>query len=163
MIGILAAAAVAASCSVPVQGEMRTFADCVRSDASGAPRMAPHLLARVSRDAAGLGQVHSGGAWWYVDRTGRMVKVVAFDNGPDPFMDGLARAYDGRRIGFVDRRLRFAFAQRFDGALPFQGGHARVCTGCRLERHGEHGGYVGGRWSCIDRRGRVVKAGCRAY
>jgi hypothetical protein len=138
-------------------GDMLTVHDCATKDEQGKIRLPPRRLAQLKYDRGGLAGVFVEG-WYYVTRDGRSAAVVAFDNSPDPFAEGLARSPAGGKIGFVDRRLQIVIPARFDGAFPFAHGLAVVCVGCRREAHDEHRLFVGGSWGCIDRQGRVVAA-----
>ena len=103
----------------------------------------------------GLSYVSVDGAFFYVNRNGKTARALPFDNGPDPFVEGLARTMDERKVGFIDRSLRIAIPARWDFAFPFHDGVAVVCGGCRAAA-GEHRNVEGGLWGYIDRRGRVV-------
>ncbi len=101
--------------------------------------------------------VAEGGYWVLIDTRGvERLRPFVFDNGPDPFQEGLARFIDRGKIGFHDRWGRVAIAARFDFAQPFNGGIALFCTGCQKRWMGEHGFYQGGDWGAIDRRGREL-------
>jgi hypothetical protein len=90
--------------------------------------------------------------------SGRTAPALPFDNGPDRFVEGLARSIRDGKVGFVDESLDLVVPREWDFAFPFEGGVARVCTGCTARRHsgGEHSEVVGGRWGYIDREGNVV-------
>ena len=93
----------------------------------------------------------------YVNAAGVVVPVLRFDNGPDYFVEGLARTVQNGKVGFVDESLRVVIAPAWDFAFPFENGAALVCEGCTRRRVGdEHEEVVGGRWGRIDARGRVV-------
>jgi hypothetical protein len=114
---------------------------------------------RFDADTFGYGstglQVAFDGDWALLDRDGRVVlRPLAFDNGPDPFSEGLARFREDGKVGFFDERGRVVLPARFDWAEPFKGGRARVCRGCREVRRGEHAAVEGGAWSTVDRAGR---------
>ena len=141
----------------PRGGEMQTFHGCASKDAEGQIHLQRQHLARLAYDRTGLTSVYVGG-WYYLARDGSSAAVMAFDNGPDPFAEGLARAVVGSKIGYIDRHLRLVIPARFDGAFPFERGKAAVCVGCRTMAEGEHSSYAGGHWGCIDRRGVLVTA-----
>ncbi len=138
-------------------GELSTFDHCAWKDARGQVHFSRYHLERMAYDERGLASVYVGG-WRYVARNGRSAAVMTFDNGPDPFANGLARSADGKMVGYIDRSLRTVIPARFDGAFPFENGLAVVCNGCRTVSDGEHSSYVEGSWGCIDRRGRFVVA-----
>src|SRR5215472_10756286 len=85
-------------------GDMLTVRSCAAKDEQGRIRLSPQHLAQLKYDRYGLAGVFVEG-WYYVGRDGRSAAVMAFDNGPDPFAEGLARSPAGGEIGFVDRRL----------------------------------------------------------
>jgi hypothetical protein len=152
------AAPASRSCTYEKDGDMAAFAACTWTDRGGRLRLKRVHLRAQRFERNGLASLALGGGWAYVDRAGRLAPVMTYDNGADPFRNGLARALVGGRIGYVDRRLRLAIPARYDGAWPFENGRAVVCVGCVATRHssGEHGGWEGGRWGCIDPRGREV-------
>jgi hypothetical protein len=102
------------------------------------------------------------GGWTYVNRQGKIVidGVPDYDNGPDEFHDGLVRFVKQGKYGFADRHGKVVIPPRYDGAWPFQGGHAKVCSGCVdkcLDRDCEHRMFSGGRWLSIDTHGIILK------
>lgn len=138
-------------------GELTPVERCARRENDGF-RIAPDHLARMvfTRGLADVGV--DGVGWAYVRRDGVGRGVETFDNGPDPFVEGLTRARSGGKIVFLDRRLRPRLVTRYDWASPFEHGRARACTGCVGQTDGEHGWMTGGRWVEIDRHGREFPA-----
>jgi hypothetical protein len=105
----------------------------------------------------GLGLIWVPAGWYYVTPAGRTAPVLTYDNGADPFEEGLARTTRGGKIGFVDRELTAVIPPTWDFAFPFAGGFAVVCDGCRRHPVGdEHTEMRGGTWGYIDRSGKVV-------
>jgi hypothetical protein len=141
----------------PESGEMLTVEHCAWKDAQGRVHLTRDHLSRLTYDRYGLAGVYVEG-WRYLTRDGRSAAVLAFDNGPDPFAEGLARSPVGEKIGYIDRTLRTVIPAEFDGAFPFEHGVAVVCVGCRAQSEGEHAFYAGGSWGCIDHRGHFVTA-----
>lgn len=118
---------------------------------NGAPICAtPHF-------AEGLAPVYvpeasgDGGAWGFIDQTGRLVIGPRFD-AVGWFSEGLADVMllvDGRpRWGYVDRHGALAIAPVFDGAYRFSEGLAAFREGVG----------PGARWGFVDTTGRVVIA-----
>jgi hypothetical protein len=128
--------------------------DCGWIDAGGRPHVKPKYWRRFAFDRHGLIAVRLGNDWYWFDRSGRWSQTMLYDTWAEDFSDGLVRSPRGGKIGFVDRSLRLVIPARYDGALPFDGGVAEACIGCRLVQHGEHWMYEGGAWFCIDPRGR---------
>ena len=96
---------------------------------------------------------------YFVTRQGKTAPALNFDNGPDYFVDGLARTVKNGKIGFVNGNLDLVVPPVWDFAFPFEHGVAVVCTGCAFTpaaRGDEHRRVTGGKWGYIDRRGRVV-------
>ena len=121
------------------------------SDAAGHFHLKRNHLRAPDFDRHGLASVYIGGGWYDARRDGRLAPVMARDNGAEPFADGLARSPQGGKIGFIDRHLAWVIPARYDGAFPSEQGWAEVCIGCKLTTDGEHSGYAGGLWGCIDR------------
>jgi hypothetical protein len=138
-------------------GGFTTFSHCAWNDARGQVHFTRQHLKRMAYDERGLASVYVSG-WRYVLRNGRSAAVMTFDNGADPFVNGLARSPNGKKVGYIDRSLSAVIPARFDGAYPFENGLAVVCNGCRIVSDGEHSSYADGTWACIDRRGRFVVA-----
>src|SRR5215472_5056356 len=78
--------------------DMLTASACAWRDQRGQIHILPEQLRRLTYDRRGLATVYAGG-WRYVTRDGRSAAVMARDNGPDPFADGLARSPVGAKIG----------------------------------------------------------------
>ena len=116
----------------------------------------PRAPGSSSRSSAGLATISVDGAFFYVDRRGKTARGLPFDNGPDPFVEGLVRTIEKGKVGFLDRQLRRVIAPQWDFAFPFRGGIAVVCNGCRAEPGDEHPKITGGVWGYIDRKGRTV-------
>jgi len=98
------------------------------------------------------------GELYFALASGRTAPALPFDNGPDNFVEGLARTVRDGKVGFVNEKLEVVVPREWDFAFPFEGGAARVCTGCSIvhEDGDEHGTVQGGTWGVIDREGRVV-------
>ncbi|WP_245320765.1 WG repeat-containing protein [Bradyrhizobium lablabi] len=147
----------------------RIFRQCAATGPDGRMRLKRAYLARLRYDR-GLASVmlfvetdKQNFQWYYVRRGVIPVPVESMDSGPDRFEDGLARARVGGKIGYIDRKLNLVIPAIYDGAYPFRDGVAIVCTACTYvpdttatEGAHERGGYAGGQWGHIDRRGRAV-------
>lgn len=155
MIGFALLAAAFRPCLPLPPSPSDEIARCAALLPGGGVRVVPEAVRRLSF-AEGPAVVEIDGALFRVDRRGRTVTALPFDNGADPFVEGVARTVEGGKVGFVDRRLRLVIRPRWDFASPFHGGLAAVCRGCRVVREGEHRRVEGGRWGWIDRAGRIV-------
>lgn len=119
--------------------------------------ISPEHVRRLAYDAHGLATVAVEGTQYYLDRAGRSLAVVAYDNGADAFSEGLVRGQRGGKIGFYNRRFKPVVAPNYDWAWPFDGGKAIACQGCKPIRvDEEHQALSGGRWFYIDRAGREI-------
>lgn len=105
----------------------------------------------------GIAAVADDEGFAYIDRTGRvLIRPFNFDNGPDPFEDGLARFVENGKFGFFNTRAHVIIPARFDFACGFSEGLACFCVGCTIDKSDEHGIIRGGRWGYIDKTGAVV-------
>jgi hypothetical protein len=130
--------------------------NCAIRRSDGEIRALPAGLKALAFDKHGVAAMIVDDAFYYVARSGRAARALPFDNGPDEFVEGLARTIRGGKVGYIDRRLREAIPPDWDFAFPFRNGVAVVCTGCRERKEGEHSLVAGGKWGYIDRAGRTV-------
>ena len=125
-------------------------------DASGAV-VIPARYALAGPFADGMAAVANAEGWAYIDTEGEvLVRPFVFDNGPDPFSEGLARFVEDGRYGFFDVRGAVVIPATFDWVEPFAGGTAAFCTGCTKVMYGENWSMEGGEWGHIDRTGAVI-------
>lgn len=135
--------------------EADTIPHCARIDGDFL-RIAPAQVRDMSFDHGLSEAAIEGFGWAHVDRDGRALPVLTFDNGPDPFSHGLTRARRNGKIGFFDREFNLVLATSYDWASEFDArGRAAVCLGCASDGT-EMGFMVGGLWGIIDRSGQVV-------
>ncbi|WP_369040274.1 WG repeat-containing protein [Stenotrophomonas maltophilia] len=123
------------------------------------PQIRADTLQDLNYDDHGLAVVYADQGFHYVDRNGRSLPVLTWDNGPEMPQEGLLRGRVGNRVGYFDLRFRQVIPALFDFAWPFQDGVAEVCNGCRRGApDGDgHTPMEGGEWFRIDRSGRRVK------
>ena len=99
----------------------------------------------------------SGEGFVAYDKQGeRLFVVFPFENGPDYPSEGLLRIVKKGKIGFADTSGKIVIRPRFTAVMPFHGGRAAFCKGCRIVHYGEHSAWEGGKWGFIDRKGKVV-------
>jgi hypothetical protein len=103
-----------------------------------------------------LAVVRFKGSIFYITKAGRTAPTIYFDNGPDYFVEGLARTRKNNKIGFIDKQLNIVIEPKYDFASPFRNGVAEVCNGCKRKYHGEHWEMVGGSWGKIDINGNLI-------
>ncbi len=101
--------------------------------------------------------IFKDGAFYYVRKDGKAMKTLTYDNGADPFSDGLARTRINGKIGFFNRNLEIVLKPVYDFAFPFYNGIAEICTGCKEKQEGEHSMLDGGKWQKINRDGLIIE------
>ena len=143
---------------VPVEDDSRDrLPRCARRDDDGRWVIEPGALRVRAARGEDLAVIELAGELHYLNAAGVVVPVLPFDNGADPFVEGLARTSVGGKIGFIDESLRVVIPATWTFAFPFENGRAVVCEGCELHDVGDgHREVVGGRWGAIDRNGEVV-------
>lgn len=83
--------------------------------------------------------------WEYIDIRGNLVLVPAvMDNGPDPFVEGLARFIENGKTGFFDETGKIVIPATYDVLYPFTDGVAQF--------------ELGGRQGYIDHQGMEVES-----
>nr|WP_238231628.1 hypothetical protein [Methylobacterium sp. WL9] len=139
-----------------VRTELDLHRDCARRDGA-VLRIAPVHIAQM-RFRRGLAEVAIDEiGWLWVRRDGLALPVFVFDNGSDPYVQGLVRGWHAGKVAFYDRRLRLALATPYDWSFPFnRRGVALVCTGCRSDGRSPSS-MIGGRWALIDRKGALLE------
>ena len=143
------------SCELHPRGETEVE-NCAVRNPDGSLTVSSDVLAEAPFGEDGLSAVWIDRNLYFVDRSGKTARAFYFDNGPDPFVEGLARTVRDGKMGFVNSELVEVVEPRWDFAEPFADGFARVCLGCAERRDGEHAVMVGGKWGVIDRSGTVV-------
>ncbi|MEM8933312.1 MAG: hypothetical protein AAGE94_19135, partial [Acidobacteriota bacterium] len=138
-----AVAGVALPCvyaAVGAYGELAEYDECaMRNVSSGRWTIRPEHLAAIDFTTSPA-PLWIDQQWYYILPSGLCAQVLTFDNGPDPFVEGLARTRvrdrgGGGQIAFLDKRLTVVLDRDFDFAWPFEDGRAKVCRGC-ISRHG---------------------------
>ncbi len=127
-------------------------------NSSGQVVIMPQFVMAEDFSSEGIAAVADVKGWAYIDQRGNVVvRPVNYDNGPDPFAEGMARCIgDNGEIGFFDKKGRIVIQPQFGSAFPFQEGLAAVCTGCRSEKMGDAHVVRGGRWGYINHKGAIV-------
>lgn len=142
--------------------ERGVIADCIQRATNGELFVRQHVLKHLQFDSYGLAPVRSAiDGWMYVSRTGKVVisGVPTMDNWADTFHDGLIRVVRNRKYGFSNRKGQLVIPPKFDGAVNFEKGKAKVCNGCIskcAEQGCEHHDFSGGEWFQINTKGIVV-------
>lgn len=113
-----------------------------------------HLAKMYFQD--GRAELLVDGKAFYIAKSGKAVRVHLFDNGADPFSQGLARTIAAGKFGFLDKSLAVVITPAYDFAFPFANNKAVVCNGCSLVAEGEHHDVRGGVWGMIDKKGATI-------
>jgi len=149
-------------CILPEQ-DFKEFSDCIKRGNDGELYLASKYFKKLSFGENGLAAVYSQEeGWMYVNRKGKVIitGVATMDNFADVFHDGLVRFSKYKKWGFADEKGKVIIPAIYDGALNFEKGLAKVCTGCRPECAGsdcEHHSFAGGEWFYINTKGEIVK------
>lgn len=114
------------------------------------------LLKKLQFDENDLAAIRFSDAVFYINRSGKTASTIYFDNGPDYFVEGLARTTQNGKMGFIDTNLEVVIPPTYDFATPFHNGIADVCNGCTKQHIGEHWKMTGGSWGKINLHGEIV-------
>lgn len=127
--------------------------------AQGKLVISPRHLKHMAFIHHGLAALAVEGQWYYMDHKGSLLDVITFDNGADPFSEGLIRSLDKGKIAYYDRHFKRVIGSSYDWGTRFIEGRAIVCRGCTLSPPGTDGHQVvtGGLWGAIDRRGKELE------
>lgn len=122
--------------------------------------VAAGVVRKLLFDEDGLAAIRWREGFMYVNRQGLARISIMFDNGLDPFEEGLARTRQNGKIGFFDKTLKIVIPAVHDFAFPFSEGSAVVCNGCKPRKDvtGEHTSIDGGMWGVIDHKGHYSKS-----
>jgi hypothetical protein len=125
-------------------------------NSKGQIKIPPRFVYAEEFNRYGFASVIESGKPYFIDQQGRhVVQMFFFDNGPDPFEEGLARFVEKGKMGFFDERGRKVIPASFDFVSPFSNGMAEACNGCKPRAMGEHFMMEGGVWMMVDKRGRT--------
>lgn len=94
---------------------------------------------------------------YYVRKDGKIIQTLTYENGADPFADGLARTKVNGKIGFFNSNLDMVLKPIYDFAFPFYKGKAEICMGCKEKIEAGVPILTGGKWKKIDRNGLVIE------
>jgi hypothetical protein len=120
---------------------------CAIADENGSLALLPEALAHPRLRSAQRVELLLDNRFYFANARGKLLRAYPFDNGPDPFVEGLARVLAAGKVGFVNADLEEVVPPTW------------VCKGCvvsALEPGDEHHVPTGGVWGYIDRQGNVV-------
>ena len=72
-----------------------------------------------------MAAVKTGGKWGYIDKTGKVVVEIKYDDAKD-FSEGLAAVWKGGRYFYIDKTGKKAIKSTFANAESFSNGLAEV-------------------------------------
>ncbi len=142
--------------------ERGAIPDCIHQAADGKFLISHAVLKLLQFDSYGLAPVLSAKeGFMYVNRTGRavIIGVPGMDNWADSFHDGLVRVVRNKKYGFANRKGQIVVPTSYDGAMNFEEGTAKVCSGCEskcVDHDCEYHVFAGGEWFQINTKGFVV-------
>ncbi|MDO9027263.1 MAG: WG repeat-containing protein [Candidatus Roizmanbacteria bacterium] len=146
--------------------ELTFFPNCVYKNGNGNFVIPDSHLKNIFFDADNLACVYlkradnlKGADNLYVNRSGKTVRVLPFDNGCDYFQEGLSRTVKDGKLGYINKDLDVVIPPKYDFAFHFNSGVAVVCIGCYsvpIGKDDEHMEVAGGKWGYIDKKGNVV-------
>jgi hypothetical protein len=119
--------------------------------------VSPSYLKQLDFKGEEIISVLINNSFYYIRKDGKKIKTLSYDNGADPFSDGLARTKVNGKIGFFNTNLDIILKPIYDFAFPFYEGEAEICTGCTEKKEGEHSMLDGGKWQKINRDGLVIE------
>jgi hypothetical protein len=142
--------------------ERGEVADCIRQATNGKLFVSEQVLKLLQFDSYGLAPVLSAKeGWMYVSRAGRVViiGVPRMENWADSFHDGLVRVVRNKKYGFANRKGQIVISAKYDGAMNFEKGMAKVCSRCEskcVDHDCEYHVFAGGEWFQINAKGIVI-------
>ena len=87
-----------------------------------------------------------------------LFELVMFDNGPEPFNDGLTRVLRNGKMGYANKYGQVVIPCIYDYAKWFDGGQAEVTFhATEYLDGGEHERVESDEWFTIDKRGQKMK------
>ena len=119
----------------------------------------PRFQLAMEFSEKGIAAVVDSNGWAYINSLGYVIlRPFVYDNGPDYFVEGLARFVQDGKMGFFDEWGRIIIKPQFDFAEPFSEGTAFVNNGCYKEHDGEHYRMIGGKWGAVNAKGEIIVA-----
>jgi hypothetical protein len=93
-----------------------------------------------------------------IDRNeNKLFEVFWFDNGPDPFVEGLFRIIKDGKIGYANPKGEIVIAPQYTCAFPFENGKAKVAYQCETIPEGEYSRWESQTWHYIDKKGNTLE------
>jgi hypothetical protein len=108
--------------------------------------------------------VKPGVGWVGINRQEQVLfKAFIFDNGPDYPAEGVMRIVGPTGLlGYADTATgRVVLPPRYEAALPFDSGRARVGRRCQKKTEGEHWWWNCAEWTYINHQGQPLPTSAR--
>lgn len=139
-------------------GELQQYKNCAYIDSNGELKFVNEHFKNVNFGNDSIASIYiSGFGFAYIHKNGKIAVMHTYDNGPDYFVEGLARTIQNGKIGFVNRSLKIVIEPEYDAAYPFLDGVAKVGINCKSIKDGEHSYWQCNKWFYIDTYGEIVK------
>ena len=99
----------------------------------------------------------SYGKWIAIDQQQRVLyDIVAIDNGPDYFQEGLVRVKRNEKMGFANQYGQVVIPCAYDFVGWFEAGKAKVALKAQAIKEGEHTRIEAEEWFFIDKQGQRI-------
>jgi len=136
--------------------ELTQYTDCARINDKEEIIINDDHLDKIWFDDSGLAEIRIHDGVYYLNNQGKITKSYFYDNGADPFREGLSRTKKNNKFGFIDKKLNVVIQPKYDFVYPFSNGISKICIGCKKVKAGEHTEIQNGKWGGIDKSGNVV-------
>ena len=92
------------------------FSDCAFYE-NGVLIIAPEHMARMSFGSSNTAQIFVSGQYFYVKPDGSFLAVIFYENGADPFQEGLTRSLINGKIAYFNQDFEPVIAPTYDWGL----------------------------------------------
>lgn len=138
--------------------EIETHHNCGTVTADNTLKISPSHLAKTHFSENQLACFYLGnGQTFYINTHGETKLSKKYDNGCDPFIEGLSRSQENGKLAYISPNLDTVLKTHYDYGKPFHQGFAIACKQPLEEvTVGDHTVVLGGRCGLIDKNGREV-------
>ncbi len=139
------------------QPEWQNYEHCATYQA-GKLSITPKHLEKIAFLPSGLASFWTSGQYFYIKSNGDFLPVIRYDNGADPYQEGLVRSLVDSKIAYYNNHLERVIPPKYNWGWPFENGRALVCLECKLTAPDEHGHQrlTGGLWGYINTSGKEI-------
>ncbi|MGB5746372.1 MAG: WG repeat-containing protein [Desulfobacterales bacterium] len=136
--------------------EWEVLSECASYE-NGMLKIAKEHMANLNFEKISTARFYTSGQHFYVKTDGSFLPVIFYDNGADPYQEGLTRSLVNGKIAYFNTDFELILAPNYDWAWPFQEGRALVCKGCvPTPVEDGHTALEGGLWGYINKEGKEV-------